>query len=269
MAWNDIDLIFLDIDGTLIGSSGEVRAPIWSALERLRDAGVALCVNTGRPWGGIAAEIARRLGPDAPHVTHGGALVRTVDRTLHAEAIAPDDLAPLLATAAQHPEATLELYTAEAIYVAAHTDFSRRHADILGMTSAVADLGAVARDAPVVKAQWIAATARIHEVVSRTSARFQIAEATSDAMPDVTFATLTRRGVDKGTATRRAAAWLGRSLERAAAIGDSLSDLPMLTAVAHPFFMGTAPTPDGITRLPDVAKDGLLDALRLLSGDAR
>lgn len=58
---------FLDLDGTLVGHTGEVAPEVWSALDKARDSGLVLSVCTGRPSGGIASVIAQRIGPQGPH----------------------------------------------------------------------------------------------------------------------------------------------------------------------------------------------------------
>ena len=64
-----IPLILLDIDGTLIGSSGTVKDCVWDAADRVREAGVRLAVCTGRPCGGVAQKVARAARSlDAAHL---------------------------------------------------------------------------------------------------------------------------------------------------------------------------------------------------------
>ena len=74
-----IPLAILDLDGTLIGASGQVDACVWEAAARARDAGVRLALCTGRPGFGAAARIARRIDPDTPHIFQNGAQVTYLD----------------------------------------------------------------------------------------------------------------------------------------------------------------------------------------------
>ena len=46
-----IRLICLDVDGTLVGSSGEVPDEVWRATDALRERGVRLAVCSGRSCG--------------------------------------------------------------------------------------------------------------------------------------------------------------------------------------------------------------------------
>lgn len=68
-------LIALDVDGTLLDSSGSVPPRVRQAIGRVRDAGGVVTLATGRRYAPTKA-IARDLGLDAPLIVHNGALVR-------------------------------------------------------------------------------------------------------------------------------------------------------------------------------------------------
>ena len=74
-----IPLVLLDLDGTVVGSSGQVLACVWEAADKLNRAGVRLAVCTGRPRGGVAKKIAERLGPNSPHIFQNGAMTAYAD----------------------------------------------------------------------------------------------------------------------------------------------------------------------------------------------
>ena len=46
-----IEAVFTDIDGTLTDAAGRIRAAVFGAMERARDAGIAVVPVTGRPAG--------------------------------------------------------------------------------------------------------------------------------------------------------------------------------------------------------------------------
>ena len=178
-------LIFLDIDGTLVGTGGEVSANVWQAAEPLREAGARLAVCTGRPCAGVAEEIAHRLDPAAPHVFLNGALVRTAPgELLELNAIPADVLDPLIA-ASRRWNVTLELYTPDADYVDALTPECRRHAEAVGVEPIARDLEEVAAELPVLKAQWIVG-GEFAERAESLEAPGCIADiSTSPVMPDL------------------------------------------------------------------------------------
>ncbi|MEJ1962881.1 MAG: HAD hydrolase family protein [Gammaproteobacteria bacterium] len=60
-----IKLIGIDVDGTLVGSSGIVPPEVWDAAERARVRGIQLVLCSGRPAFGVAFDYARRSMPAA------------------------------------------------------------------------------------------------------------------------------------------------------------------------------------------------------------
>src|SRR5918912_1929288 len=70
-----LDLVCIDVDGTLVGSSGTVAPETWAAAERARAHGMRLAICSGRPAFGTTREYAERLDPDGWHVFQNGASV--------------------------------------------------------------------------------------------------------------------------------------------------------------------------------------------------
>jgi len=266
-----IDLLFLDLDGTLIGHTGQVREQLWPAIDRMRDAGIILSICTGRPFGGIAAEVATKLGDEqVPHIYTGGALTCTsTGEVIHAETVAPEDVVGMVERARKEA-LTLELYTSDTIFVDRQTDFSRRHADLLGMTSTESDLIAIANTLPIIKTQWILAHEQAPDILDTPTPGCHAAVGTSDVMPEVTFITVTREDVDKGSACRRVAKSLNISSERVGAVGDSTGDIPMFQGIGAPYVMGNSPQSmlDAYPNLPSISEDGILELARIVLGEA-
>jgi len=70
-----IHLVGIDVDGTLLGSSGNVHPEVWGVAQRARTAGIHLALCSGRPAFGLALEYARRLDADGWHVFQNGASI--------------------------------------------------------------------------------------------------------------------------------------------------------------------------------------------------
>ena len=82
-----IQLLAVDVDGTLVTTEGEISAPTREALHRLRGAGVELAIATGRRYRNAQGAIGA-LGLWVPAVCLGGALLKGADgRTLHSESL--------------------------------------------------------------------------------------------------------------------------------------------------------------------------------------
>ncbi|MCA9537406.1 MAG: HAD family phosphatase [Myxococcales bacterium] len=261
-------LVFLDLDGTLIGPSADVHPALWPALDAARDAGTVLSVCTGRPAGGVAGRLAAKLGPDTPHIFHGGAGVLTGNGgLLRAEAMPVAALKALLDRARREGH-TFELYTPTTLFAERDTRLYRQHQTLLGFAGRFADLAALIEREPIIKAQWVTeddAVAR--QLLAELPEGCFGAIADSHAMPGAHFLTLTRQGVDKGDAARFVAARLGVDLADCAAIGDAANDLPVLEAVGHPFVMGDAPAAlrQRFPTVPTVHEHGVRAALQQLS----
>ena len=127
-----IPLVVLDLDGTIIGASGQVDQCVWDAAEAAVEAGVKLAVCTGRPGFGAAQRIAQRLGAGNPHVFQSGAHVGYTDgRTVKVVSLKESDTRQLIEASRRHG-VVLELYTPDSLYVERSTPLSQRHAATIG-----------------------------------------------------------------------------------------------------------------------------------------
>lgn len=234
-----IPLVILDLDGTLIGKSGQVETCIWEAAERARDAGVRMAVCTGRPGFGIAAKVARRIDPDTPHIFQNGAQITYLDGdTLQVSGLKEIHVQELV-TAARRLGVVLELYTPDTMYVERRTDISEAHAGLIGVTALVRDLADVAANEPVVRAQWVVEPDHLDDVLAVDVQGVTSSVAISPALPGVHFVSLTRGTIDKGSAVRLLAERLELDLANVMAIGDSRGDVSMLDVVGYPRVMAS------------------------------
>lgn len=235
-----LPLVVLDLDGTVIGQSGQVQPCVWQAVDRLQAAGVKIAVCTGRPNAGIALRVAARVGPRNPHVFHHGALVTYTDGdTLHVAAIREASANDLVSQARELGH-VLEIYTPTGMYVERNTPESEQHAAAIGVNLLVRDLRSVVQDEPVVRAQWMVPANRRAEIEALPRPGLHLSYATSPIMPGIAFMSVTRAGADKGSAVRQLAEAMRVPLADVMAIGDSEGDVPMLDVVGHPVVMANA-----------------------------
>ena len=75
---NRIQLLAVDLDGTLVTGKDEISATTRAALHRLRGAGVELAIATGRRYRKTQGAVGS-LGLPVPVVCLGGALVKGND----------------------------------------------------------------------------------------------------------------------------------------------------------------------------------------------
>jgi len=87
----EIELLAVDVDGTLTASGDEISAATRAALHRVRAAGVEVAIATGRRYRNVS-RVLDQIDLPLPTVCLGGALVKAGDgRTLHAEGFAPPE----------------------------------------------------------------------------------------------------------------------------------------------------------------------------------
>ena len=236
-----IPLVILDLDGTVIGSSGQVLPCIWGAVERVRAAGMRLAVCTGRPRVGVAKRVADRLGPSTPHIFQNGAMTAYADGdVVQLHALKEASTRALVAHARAH-NLVLEIYTSNALYVERRTPLSEAHAAMIGATAIVRNLEDVAENEPVVRAQWVVPRELEVQALALELTGVQVSSAVSPALKNTVFISVTAQGVSKGSAVRALVASQKLELKNVMAVGDSIGDLPMLEIVGHPVVMAESP----------------------------
>lgn len=240
-----IELIALDIDGTLIGDDlvigPDTRAAVRAALAR----GVLISIVTGRMVSS-AMRFARELELTAPVVGYQGALIRAMPepgstrlgRLLHHDPIRADVARDIVEwTRAQGLDPHIN-----------HLERFVLRADDPNADDYSAFMGARAELVPDLAGS-------IHHAVTKVLAVGEpplptdvapIARARFAGRADVTishpkFLELVAPGVSKGQAVRWLARRLGVRLGATMAIGDQWNDLEMLAEVGHGAVMPSAP----------------------------
>lgn len=259
-----IDLICIDVDGTLVGSSGEVADETWTALARTRAGGVRLAICSGRPAFGKTRGFAERLDPDGWHIFQNGASVvhlpggNTRSRPLAADAVRA------LVTRARATSRTLELYGDARHAVERDEPRARQHAALLGIPFVLCDL--LTFDAPVVRAQWLLPHDEVAAVMAEPHEGLTLSHSLSPVMPETSFLNVTPAGVDKGEAVLAVSEEYGIPLGRVMMVGDGANDVPVMRIVGAAVAMGNAePAARDAARhhVGDVDRGGLVEALDL------
>ena len=233
-----IRLVGIDVDGTLVGSSGIVDPSVWEAAERARASGIRLALCSGRPGFGLAVDYARRLDADGWHVFQNGASVINLGSGESRSAPLPSDQVRELIRRARDTRHLLELYNDSGYAIEDDAPWSRRHAEILGVPFERRSFESLTP--PVVRAQWLVPMGAAPNGLLDDLTGLEIAQSSSPLMPDVRFIGMTREGVSKGSAITTIAAAYGIDLADVMYIGDAGNDLPAFRVVGHPVAMGNA-----------------------------
>lgn len=231
-----IGLIGIDVDGTLVGSSGIVPEFVWQAAERARAAGIRLALCSGRPAFGIARDYARRLDADGWHMFQNGAsVVHLPTGESRSTPLRQQHVYELIAQARESRQ-VLELYSDSAYVVESDSPWASEHAELLGLSFKAQHFETLS--APVVRAQWLLSPEDAERV--HVPSDLEVAHSTSPLMPGVRFVGITKQGVSKGNAMLEVAAAYRIDLRDVMYVGDSGNDLSALRVVGHPIAMANA-----------------------------
>jgi len=259
-----IGLVCIDVDGTLVGSSGEVHPAVWPAAAHARERGIRLALCTGRPGFGVTRELAARLDPNGWHCFQNGASVVALGggRT-HSVALARAAVTELIERGRAKGR-LLELYTDDDYAFEGPPERARAHAALLGLSFQERPFRRLRGE--IVRGQWLVGHDQTELVLAEPHPGLELSLSASPAMPETRFINITAAGVDKGRAVRAIALEYGLPLARVMFVGDSGNDASALRIVGWPVAMANAePGARALARITvgDVDAGGVAEALQL------
>ncbi|MEM7287755.1 MAG: HAD-IIB family hydrolase [Actinomycetota bacterium] len=259
-----LPLICIDVDGTLVGASGEPTDAVWAAADAAVARGQHLALTTARGAFGPTFDWARRLDPDGWHVFHAGAALVHAGTGEVVEQPVPTEVVELAGRAAADQGWTVEYYTTRDYRVSDDGVLATDHAALMGVGVAVGSPADMA--GAVVRVQLVVPHDIVPEAVATMEPHAEVSTATSPVQEGVTFVSITPHGATKAAAIEAIAGRLGTTLERVMMVGDGHNDLGAMQAVRHGVAMGNAePEVKAAARyeVPPVSADGLAVALQL------
>ena len=235
--------VLLDVDGTLVGSGGQIAEEVAAAARRAVDAGLAVGVATGRGAGSVA-RLAEDFRVPGPHVVANGGQVVLDGQVVHADPLDLEVVEAVLDVADY-----AELYIGEEYYATDLRESAEAHWELLGHPPA----GTVddARRDPSVNLGAVAKLTVVQfgeegddAVVARLATLpISLGTSSSPVTPGLRYLNITTARADKGTALRAAADVLGIGVEATMAIGDERNDLSMLAVAGTAVAMGQSADP--------------------------
>jgi Cof subfamily protein (haloacid dehalogenase superfamily) len=259
-----VRLVFIDADGTLVGSSGTVLPAVWAAAERARASGVRLALCTGRPGFGPTRDLAVRLDPTGWHVFQNGASIKNVASLESLSTIIDRDVVARVVERARREGWVLELYGDSTYTALRDAPSARGHAGLLGVPFVHASFESF--EPPIVRCQWLATAENAAAHLLAADECLEVLASTSPVMSDTVFINMTARGVTKATAIATIARAAAIPLEEVMFVGDGMNDLAGMKSVGFPVAMGNA-APDvrraARSIVGHVDEGGLAEALRL------
>ncbi|HUT96873.1 MAG TPA: Cof-type HAD-IIB family hydrolase [Dehalococcoidales bacterium] len=236
-------LLVIDIDGTLLGSEGGISDEDKEALAAARQAGVKVCLSTGRAVQGCRW-IVDELSLDGYHVFFDGALVSGPDKELYVEPLGSGVVKEVVEFVRKN-DIYLELYSATDYFVEWENWATEIHRNYFKLEPRVVDFSGLGGGETFIKGGLI--TRDAEEVAKAKSFRnrfdrsLRFSVARSPAYPGVEFINVLAPEVSKGKALTTLASHLGISLSEVMAIGDGTNDISLLSIAGLAVAMGNAP----------------------------
>jgi len=265
-----VQLLVLDIDGTIAGESNTIREPVKQAVQAAQAQGIQVAIATGRMYRS-ALRFHQEIGATLPLMTYQGALVKdpasdtvhrhwTLDRTLAAQ------LLDYFEQPALRSRLSVHFYINDQLYVRELTEDTRNYVSRSTIPAiAVGDLRTTLEDHEPTK---VLAMSEDTSLIDDLLVNLRQHYAPTDlylTKSVATFFEATNPRVNKGTAVQYLAEdYLGLQAENVMAIGDNFNDVEMLEYAGIGVAMGNAPQEvqaiaDWVA--PDVEADGVAQAI--------
>lgn len=266
---SDIRLIVVDLDGTTVGESNQIRPAVKQALEAARAQGVQVAIATGRMYRS-ALRFYQDLALTLPLITYQGALIKDpATAFVHRHLTVPRSYVAQLLDFLSEPElrsvVSVHLYINDCLYVReinAETEVYAARSEVDPI--AVGDLHQILDTEPTKLLALSNEVELIDRLFGSLQRRYTPAELYLTKSV-ATFLEATHPLVNKGTAVQYLAEEiLGLQSEQVMTIGDNFNDLEMLQYAGIGVAMGGAPA--GVKAVadwiaPNVEADGVAAAI--------
>jgi len=265
----DIQLLVLDIDGTIAGKSNDIREPVKQAIAQAQAKGIQVAIATGRMYCS-ALRFHQEIGSTLPMLAYQGAWIQDpatqkiyqhlpLSRTTAEQLLDYFETEPLRSLLSVHFYINDQLYVRE---ITPETKVYAQRAEIVPLP--VGDLRQALTAEPTKVLALCEDTAIIDQLLGSLRQQYTPAELYLTKSV-ATFFEATHPGANKGTGVRYLAEEiLGLAAHNVMAIGDNFNDVEMLEYAGLGVAMGNAP--DGVKAIakwvaPGVEQDGAAAAI--------
>ncbi len=259
-----LPLVCIDVDGTLVGPTGEPTKAVWDATVAAVARGQHLALCTARGAFGKSWGYAVQLDPDGWHIFHAGAsLLHASSGEERNQPLTTSQVEACAAVAADQ-DWVAEFYETRRYAVDSDHRYAIDHAALMGVPHVRSDPAGLTGD--IVRVQLVVDRERSGDALAAAPAGTQATSATSPVQPEVAFVSITADGVNKGTAIHRLAEELGTTAAQTMMIGDGHNDVQALETAGFPVAMGNADAAALAVAdfvVASVVDDGVVEALEL------
>ncbi|MFC2024267.1 Cof-type HAD-IIB family hydrolase [Chloroflexota bacterium] len=244
MAKNSYKLLVVDIDGTLVGRDGKIRAEDKEALARARSAGIAVSLSTGRAVT-ACSDIIRELDLNGYHMFCDGALVCDLERDEEVYAQPLDEAVFRQAVDfARVNRINIEFHSRDGYFVEKETWSTIVRRYLFGVSPMMVDFANLGEQERIIKGSMTAVSsqevAKARHFHNEFGDRLYFSWVTTPSYPEVSFINVVAPGVTKGKALNALTAHLEITLEEVIAIGDGDNDISLLATAGLGIAMGNA-----------------------------
>ncbi len=243
---DQIQLLVLDIDGTIAGADNTIREPVLKAIRAVQAKGIQVAIATGRTYQS-ALRFYEDVGSTLPLMVYQGALVKDpTTGQVHRHWTVPKNLALKLLDDFEQPDLrpllSVHFYIDDQLYVREVTPETAKYVSrSIIQPIAVGDLR---RNLAIEPTKILALSddvALMNEVFNHLQRRYPPTDLyLTKSTPN--FVEATHPQVSKGSAVRYLAEeYLGIRAENVMAIGDNLNDLEMIEYAGIGVAMEDAP----------------------------
>ena len=233
-----IQLIAVDLDGTLLNSQHQLTERTIQALRRAIAQGVKVVIATGKTLLS-AAEAYRLLELDTPGVFLQGLIIYNADGSIRHQQTHAPEFVRAIANYARQQGVSLVAYSGGDIFTEQRTEQTDKLLKFHEPTpQPVASLNALLAERPMHKLMVIEEPARTAAVRAELSVRYAGQATFVQALPDMLE--ILPPGASKGAGLRWLLDDLGIAPERVLAIGDGENDVEMLQMVGIGVAVGNA-----------------------------
>ncbi len=242
----DIQLLVLDIDGTIAGRSNDIREPVKQAIRSARTKGIQVAIATGRMYCS-ALRFHEAVGSTLPLLAYQGAWIQDpatqqLYRHLPLSRTSAEQLLDYFESEALRSLLSVHFYINDQLYVREITNETKIYAQRANIQpQAVGDLRKVVASEPTKILALSDDTAIIDQLWGSLRQHYTPAELYLTKSV-ATFFEATHPAANKGAAVRYLAEeLLGLEARNVMAIGDNFNDLEMLEYAGLGIAMGNAP----------------------------
>ncbi len=224
---NDIRLVAIDLDDTLLRDDNTISAYTHEVLTKAQDAGYTVLIATGRMYQ-TAKPVGVRLGiGDIPMVLFSGGLIQRIESGEKVwEATIPEATAHKILGLAKEHNWYIQSYIDDVLYVHHETDFSHEYEEKTGATATYVGDQIYTQPGCPNKLLIIENPERLNGIQKELTAI--MGDAVEIVRSKVNFLEINAPNTSKATAVDRMAQSLGLTAENVVAFGNSENDISML-----------------------------------------